>query len=92
MKNTIDWITRLTTKILIKAHKLEFKLTDEEWNTRKNKQLEKHIEIILIQFLKSKETEKITKKFNEEIIPEVIKLRPKIQDKLDLENIIQMLE
>ena len=41
MKNTIDWITRLTTKILIKAHKLEFKLTDEEWNTRKNKQLER---------------------------------------------------
>ena len=41
MKNTIDWITRLTTKILIKAHKLEHNLTDEEWNTRKNKQLEK---------------------------------------------------
>ena len=41
MKNTIDWITRLTTKILIKAHKLEFKLTDEEWEARKNKQLEK---------------------------------------------------
>lgn len=35
-----DWITRLTTKILIKAHKLEFKLTDEEWNERVRKQID----------------------------------------------------
>ena len=41
MKNKIDWITRLITKILIKAHKLEFKLTDKEWEVRKNNQLEK---------------------------------------------------
>ena len=41
MKNTIDWITRLTTKILIKAHKLEHKLTDEEWNERVRKQEDK---------------------------------------------------
>ena len=40
MKNTIDWITRLTTKILIKAHKLEHKITDEEWNERARKQID----------------------------------------------------
>jgi hypothetical protein len=47
-----DWITRLTTKILIKAHKLEFKLTDEEWNERVRKQ----IDII--------KTERLTKNIN----------------------------
>ena len=36
-----DWITRFETYLLVKAHKLEFKLSNEEWNTRKNKQLEK---------------------------------------------------
>ena len=37
----LNWITRFETYLLVKAHKLEFKLTDKEWNTRKNKQLEK---------------------------------------------------
>ena len=37
----LNWITRLETYLLVKAHKLEFKLTDEEWEVRKNKQLEK---------------------------------------------------
>ena len=36
----MDWITRLTTKILIKAHKLEFKRTDKEWNERVRKQID----------------------------------------------------
>ena len=36
-----DSITKLESCLLVKAHKLEFKLTDEEWEVRKNKQLEK---------------------------------------------------
>ena len=35
------WITRLETYLLVKAKKLELKLSNEEWNTRKNKQHEK---------------------------------------------------
>ena len=50
--------------------------------------IEKNIELIAIQLLKSKETEKITKKLEEEIIPEMVKFRPKLQDKLDLDNIL----
>ncbi len=46
------------------------------------------IETVIIQFVKSRETEKITKKFTEEIVPEVIKITPKLKDKLDLDNII----
>tara|TARA_R100000655_G_C2875054_1_gene174129 strand:+ start:138 stop:293 length:156 start_codon:yes stop_codon:yes gene_type:complete len=47
-----DWITRLETYLLVKAHKLEFKLTDEEFNERVRKQ----IDII--------KTERLTKNIN----------------------------
>ena len=47
-----DWITRLETYLLVKAHKKEFKLTDEEFNERERKQ----IDII--------KTERLTKNIN----------------------------
>lgn len=50
--------------------------------------IEKQMEMITIQFLKSRETEKITKKLQEEILPEVVKYQPVIRDKLDLDNIL----
>ncbi|MFC2087098.1 tetratricopeptide repeat protein [Bacteroidota bacterium] len=49
--------------------------------------LTENLELIIIQFLKSQDTEKITKKLREEIIPEVMKFRSNLVDKLDLENI-----
>ncbi|MFP4620861.1 MAG: tetratricopeptide repeat protein [Bacteroidales bacterium] len=55
---------------------------------RGNEELEKNIEAIIIQTLKSKETEEITKKWEQEILPEILKMRPKIEKKLDLENIV----
>ncbi len=55
---------------------------------RKNKDIEKHIEMILTQLIRSKETEKINKKLKDEIIPEVEKIRPKLNDKLELDNIL----
>ncbi|MEI8048831.1 MAG: tetratricopeptide repeat protein [Bacteroidota bacterium] len=42
----------------------------------------------LIQILKSLETESITRKFREEILPDVQKFESKIREKLDLDNII----
>lgn len=56
-------------------------VTDEE-------KLISDIENAIIQFVKSRETEKITRKFTEEIVPEVIKITPKLKDKLDLDNIL----
>jgi len=50
--------------------------------------IEKNIELIAIQLLKSKETEKITKKLEEEILPEMVKYQPILKDKLDLDNIL----
>jgi tetratricopeptide (TPR) repeat protein len=53
-----------------------------------NDEFEKNLEIIYIQIIKSQDTEKITKKFQDEIYPEMMKLRPRLEDKLDLENIL----
>ncbi|MCX6234041.1 MAG: tetratricopeptide repeat protein [Bacteroidetes bacterium] len=48
----------------------------------------KDVEMVAIQLLRSKETEKITKKLQEEIIPEVMKMAPKLEDKLDLNSLL----
>ncbi len=42
----------------------------------------------LLQILKALETENITKKFREEILPDVQKFESKIREKLDIDNII----
>ncbi|MDY6799969.1 MAG: tetratricopeptide repeat protein [Bacteroidota bacterium] len=54
----------------------------------KSSELGKELETIIIQIFKSKDTEKITKKWEEEILPEMLKMQPKIEKNLDLENII----
>ncbi len=51
-------------------------------------EIDKQFETVLIQLFKSKETEKITKKWEEEILPEMMKMQPKIEKNLDLENIL----
>lgn len=47
-----------------------------------------HAEIVLFQLVRARETEKISKKMHDEILPEMYKLRPRIEEKLDLENLI----
>jgi len=42
------------------------------------------VEIILLQLLMARETEKITREFEEEVLPEMKKMMPKIEDKLHL--------
>lgn len=51
--------------------------------------IEKHIEAIVIQFTKSKETEKVRRKWEEEIMPAMLKMRPKIEEKLELDQIFK---
>ncbi len=46
-----------------------------------------HIEAILVQYAKTRGTEKVKKKWEEEILPAMMKMRPKIEEKLDLGNI-----
>ncbi len=50
--------------------------------------ISKHTEHIIYQIVRSKETEKISKRLQNEIIPEMQKFRPKIEDKLNLDDIL----
>ena len=47
-----------------------------------------HCRIIVLQILRSRETEKLGRKLTEEILPQVAKLKPRIEEKLDLDNIL----
>jgi pentatricopeptide repeat protein len=52
------------------------------------KNIERDLEAITLQILRSKETEQITKKLKEEIIPEITKMGPNLQEKLKLDDLI----
>lgn len=62
------------------------KLIDKIKTLGNYEDIQKQIELITIQLLKSRETEKITKKLEDEILPEMVKFQPVLKDKLDLEN------
>jgi Flp pilus assembly protein TadD len=47
-----------------------------------------HCRIIVLQTIRSRETEKLGKKLQDEILPQVAKLQPRIEEKLDLDNIL----
>jgi tetratricopeptide (TPR) repeat protein len=49
---------------------------------------DKSMEIVIIQFIKARETEKITRKIQQDILPEMIKMKSKLEEKLDLENLL----
>lgn len=49
-----------------------------------NKEFIKSLENIIMQFIRSKESEKIAKRFSEEIIPEMAKISPQMRDKLNM--------
>ena len=48
-----------------------------------------HLEKVSIQLVRTGDTEKVTRRIQEEIIPEMMKLAPKIQDKLSLDQMIK---
>ncbi|MFB6317685.1 tetratricopeptide repeat protein [Saccharicrinis sp. FJH54] len=54
-----------------------------------DKSFVKSVEKIVIQLIRSKETEKLTKKMQEEILPEMVKMNPYIMDKLNLDNLLK---
>ncbi len=53
-----------------------------------NKLFQERLLAVLIQFIRSTETEKITKKIQDEIVPEVLKIRSELEEKLNLEDIL----
>lgn len=48
----------------------------------------KDIERLYVQIIKAQGTEKVTKKFREDILPDIAKIESKLKEKLDLDNIL----
>jgi tetratricopeptide (TPR) repeat protein len=53
-----------------------------------NNKYREHCRIIVLQTIKSRETEKLGKRLSDEILPQVAKLRPRIEERLGLDNIL----
>ncbi len=82
-------LTGLALSLYFYGERLEiYPETEIIFNELQSPDLQDQLEIIILHLLKTKETEKITRRFHEEIVPEVMKMRPKIQDKLDLDNML----
>ncbi len=54
----------------------------------RNSAFREHCRLIVLQTIRSRETEKLSKKLHEEILPQVARLKPRIEEKLDLDNIL----
>ncbi|OFY77340.1 MAG: hypothetical protein A2V46_07530 [Bacteroidetes bacterium RBG_19FT_COMBO_42_7] len=54
----------------------------------KDTRFREHCRIIVLQTIRSRETENLSKKLQDEILPKVAKLKPRIEEKLDLDNIL----
>ena len=55
---------------------------------QENKSLVSNCISVIIQLIRTRETEKISKKLTDEIIPEVVKIQPNLRNKLDLDNML----
>jgi tetratricopeptide (TPR) repeat protein len=53
-----------------------------------NNKFREHCRIIVLQTIRSRETETLSRKLQDEILPQVAKLKPRIEEKLDLDNIL----
>lgn len=54
----------------------------------RNSGFREHCRIIVLQTIRSRETEMLARKLHDEILPQVAKLKPQIEEKLDLDNIL----
>jgi tetratricopeptide (TPR) repeat protein len=54
----------------------------------KSSKFREHCRIIVLQTIRSRETEKLSKKLQDEILPQVAKLKPRIEEKLGLDSIL----
>ena len=54
----------------------------------RDKRFSEHCRIIVLQTIRSRETEMLARKLHDEILPQVARLKPQIEEKLDLENIL----
>ncbi len=55
----------------------------------KEKDFHNNLQYIILQIIRTKETEKISRKLHDEIIPQVAKFKPRIEEKLKLDDILK---
>jgi tetratricopeptide (TPR) repeat protein len=63
-------------------------IADRVAKMSRDKRFREHCRIIVLQTIRSRETENLSRKLHEEILPQVAKLKPRIEEKLDLDNIL----
>jgi tetratricopeptide (TPR) repeat protein len=63
-------------------------ITDRVTKMSRDNRFREHCRIIVLQTIRSRETENLSRKLHEEILPQVAKLKPRIEERLDLDNIL----
>lgn len=79
-------LTGLILALLLYDHRIRFypELIEKIKNLHNDETLAAESELILFQLLMARETEKITHEFETEVLPEMRKMMPEIEDKLQL--------
>ncbi len=54
-----------------------------------NQQFKSNVERVIVQFIRSKETEKLQQRIRDEILPEMIKISPNLKDKINLDSLME---
>jgi tetratricopeptide (TPR) repeat protein len=54
----------------------------------REKDFREHCRIVVLQAIRSRETEKLSRKLSDELLPRVANMKPRLDEKLDLENIL----
>jgi tetratricopeptide (TPR) repeat protein len=63
-------------------------ITDKITKMSRDTKFKEHCRIIVLQIIRSRETESLSRKLQDEILPQVARLKPMIEEKLDLDNIL----
>ena len=63
-------------------------ITEKISELSQDSKFREHCRIIVFQVIRSRETEDLSRKLQDEILPQVARLKPMIEEKLDLENIL----
>jgi tetratricopeptide (TPR) repeat protein len=54
-----------------------------------NPEFKRNLERVILQFIRSKETEKLQQRIRDEILPEMIKISPHLKDKINLDSLME---
>ena len=80
----------LITNLLYYENRIAFypEITNRLKIIQGNPKFNRNLELFVMQYTWQKESEKIAKKINEELLPDVMKMKSIIEEKLDLDNIV----